>query len=255
MSNASFLPEDYLEQKAERRTNFISLTLFAVVMVSVFAAFLVTNRKWSQVKSAKREIDARYQDFAGQIETYDGLQDQKKEMMNRAEVAAALVERVPRSILLWELIARMPQRLGLVEFEMKSERVKVRAQAPKKETGPRRLSSGPRRPQTVAQSGEKPKTIEVPTYTVKLKLVGVAPSDTEVSEYLKELDGFDLVQDVRLEYTEKKVVEGRELRQFLMTMTVNPGFDARHLAPVVKSDELTDPMSDQIRFSGDRKGG
>ena len=41
MSTTSFLPEDYLDQKAERRTNMISLALFAIVMVSVFAAFLV----------------------------------------------------------------------------------------------------------------------------------------------------------------------------------------------------------------------
>ena len=67
MSNASFLPEDYLDQRAERRTNLISLTLFAIVMVSVFAAFLVTNSKWSQVKDTQRAINAEYAQAADKI--------------------------------------------------------------------------------------------------------------------------------------------------------------------------------------------
>jgi hypothetical protein len=111
MSNASFLPEDYLDQRAERRTNLISLTLFAIVMIAVFTAFLVTNRQWSQIKSAQRAINDEY-------------------MMSKAELAAALVERVPRSILLAGLINRMPKGLGLLEFELKSDRVRVKQATP-----------------------------------------------------------------------------------------------------------------------------
>ena len=44
MTDASFLPDDYLAHQAEKRTNVISLTLFVVVMFAVFGAFLVTNR-------------------------------------------------------------------------------------------------------------------------------------------------------------------------------------------------------------------
>ena len=51
MSNQTFLPEDYLAQKAERRTNLICLALFAVVMMAVVGAFLVTNRQWSRMRN------------------------------------------------------------------------------------------------------------------------------------------------------------------------------------------------------------
>ena len=37
-NNSSFLPDDYLDQRADRRTNLISLVLFAVVMLAVFLA-------------------------------------------------------------------------------------------------------------------------------------------------------------------------------------------------------------------------
>ena len=117
-TTTSFLPEDYLDQKAERRTNLISLSLFGIVMVSVFAAFLVTNRQWSQVKSARASINEQYEQAAAQIETLNELEQQKDQMLSKARLAAALVERVPRSILLAGLVNRMPNRLGLLEFEL-----------------------------------------------------------------------------------------------------------------------------------------
>ena len=40
MSNQTFLPEDYIAHKAERRTNIICVILFVVVMVAVFGVVL-----------------------------------------------------------------------------------------------------------------------------------------------------------------------------------------------------------------------
>ena len=125
-TTTSFLPEDYLDQKAERRTNLISLSLFGVVMVSVFAAFLVTNRQWSQVKTARGAVNEQYAQAAAQIETLNELEEQKNQMLSKARLAAALVERVPRSILLSELINRMPNRLGLVELELKEQELFIK---------------------------------------------------------------------------------------------------------------------------------
>ena len=89
MSTTSFLPEDYLDQKAERRTNLISLTLFAIVMVSVFAAFLVTNRQWSQVKAARASINDQYDQAAEQIRRLNELEKQKDQMINKARLRSS----------------------------------------------------------------------------------------------------------------------------------------------------------------------
>src|SRR5262245_30437483 len=124
MANTSFLPDDYLAERQERRTNLICLTLFAVVMLAVFGAFLVTNRQWSQVAKARDVVNAEYQDAAVRIEKLKELEEQKEQMLGKAELAAALVERVPRSILLADMINRMPPQLSLLEFELKSERIK-----------------------------------------------------------------------------------------------------------------------------------
>src|SRR5688572_9559140 len=103
MNNTSFLPEDYLAQKAERRTNLISLTLFAVVMIAVVGAFFVTNRQERLLKQRKFQINVDYQAAGTKIEELQILVTQRQEMMEKAVLAGALVERVPLSILLAEL--------------------------------------------------------------------------------------------------------------------------------------------------------
>ncbi|MHC4218867.1 MAG: PilN domain-containing protein [Planctomycetota bacterium] len=248
-TTTSFLPEDYLDQKAERRTNMISLSLFGIVMVSVFAAFLVTNRQWSQVKSARASINEQYEQAATQIETLNELEQQKNQMLSKARLAAALVERVPRSILLAELINRMPNRLGLLEFELKSQKIKPAREAPARRASTGRL--GPKRAMTRAEAAnlQDEKKVEPPRYQVSLTLVGVAPTDVEVSQYISELNSYPLLRDVNLEYSEERKFEGDKMRQFEIKMTLNPNADVRDAAPTMKRNSVGDPMSDELKIT------
>jgi Tfp pilus assembly protein PilN len=241
----TFLPEDYLAQKAESRTNLISLILFAVVMLGVLLAFLVTNQKYSQVKKEQMIINARYQTAAEQITELTELEQQKSEMLQKAKLSGALVERVPRSILLAELINRMPDRLSLLEFHLESEPLKpaIRRQV---DRGAGRM--GPKRGQTKAEAGETMEQVRAPRYEVKINLVGVAPTDLEVSRYMAELNAYPLVDGVTLDYSEEKEIEEQLMRQFAIYMTLDPDADVRNVEPLILPRSLVNPMSDEMRF-------
>src|SRR5688572_13272768 len=118
MTQSSFLPEDYLAQKAQHRTNIISLTLFGVVMSAVVGAFFVTNRQAQLVKNLQETVNAQCLQAGSKIDELKQLDLQKEEMLQKAELAGALVERVPRSILLAELINRMPEKLALLTMDL-----------------------------------------------------------------------------------------------------------------------------------------
>ena len=235
MTTTSFLPEDYLDQKAEHRTNMISLSLFGIVMVSVFAAFLVTNRQWSHVRKARASNNSQYEDAAGQIKRLNELERQKDQMLTKARLAAALVERVPRSILLAELINRMPPRMGLVKIELKSDKLKPAVRRVTANTGslkrPMRARS---RSQIAKQRGEDKPQVAVPRYRVKLKLVGVAPTDLQVSRYMASLSAHPLLKDVTLEYSEERKMANSRVRQFEIRMELNDKLDIRDVAPMIK---------------------
>ncbi len=244
MHNASFLPEDYLAQKAERRTNLICLTLFVVVMVAVFGAFLVTNRQWSQIRASKEYIDAQYRDAAVRIEELTELESQREQMLHKAELAAALVERVPRSVLLAELINRMPDRMSLLEFDLKSTLIKKIRETDRPRRSKRR---GPRRARTRKDASIESKKIEAPRYKVELTLVGTAPTDLEVSRYMSELNAYKLLRAVTLKYSEEKEFDDRTMRKFQINLQLEPGADVRMLdAP---TEPIKDPMSDELKFT------
>ena len=56
----SFLPSDYIVQKAESRANIVCLILFGTVLFGVVGAFLVTHRAWNTVREQQRQINAEY---------------------------------------------------------------------------------------------------------------------------------------------------------------------------------------------------
>jgi Tfp pilus assembly protein PilN len=244
-NSGSFLPDDYIAQRAELRTNVISIALFVVVMFSVLLAFLVTHQNRSDVKSQQVLINTRYQKAASEIRELTELEEQKSETLNKAELAAALVERVPRSNLLAELINRMPDRLSLLEFELTSEKLKpviLRTESKDQRTG--RLA--PQRGKTREEAAESSK-VQAPRYRVEVALVGVAPTDLEVSRYLAELNSSKLLRDVTLEYSEEKEVEGHTMRQFSITMRLDPEADMRDVDPVIVPRRLN-PMGDELQI-------
>ncbi len=246
MSTSTFLPDDYIEQKAARRTNIINLTLFAVVLVGVFAAFLVTNRQWSQVKKEQEAINIRYQQEADKVRDLKELEVQRQDMLDKAELAASLIDRVPRSILLAELVNRMPSNLSLLQFEMTSMELKPQRTAVKR--GSTGKLGGPDRPKTRDEVAREVKKITPPRHRVDISIIGLAPTDVEVSRYMHNLNQFILVEDVRLAFSEEREIDDRILRQFKIHMSLDPDVDARALVDPEASAPESDPMGSTTSY-------
>jgi Tfp pilus assembly protein PilN len=254
-TNSSFLPEDYLAKKAERRTNFICLVLFVVVMLMVFLAFVFTNQRHTQVMDRQTEINDRYQSSAENIKLVNELDGQMDDVLHKAELVAALVEPVPRSNILSELVNRMPDRLSLLEFELRSE--KLKPTVPKKKDAEEKVGRlGPERAKTKEEAAEEPTRIEPPRYRTSMSLMGVAPTDQEVARYMASLNACDLLLDVKLIYTEEQEIAGQVMREFKFDMMLAPNADVLELDPLIKPRSgVMDPTSDVLRFiapGGDR---
>lgn len=237
----SFLPEDYVKSKGERRANMLSLTLFGVMMLAVVAAFFATNRKWMSVRNEQRSINAMYVREAEKIEELKALEVQRSDMINKAEVTAALVERVPRSVLFAELVRRMPEDLTLTELELESEEVKVARGA--------RSSGGVR---TLTGAGEKSKskdkkkeeeagsTVYVPQYNQTLRIMGVGLENDDIATYIENLRSSELLDSVELRFIKESKIDGVLLRSFELTAGIRKGADARGLVKPVEPLEIPD---------------
>ncbi len=244
-NNESFLPEDYLQKKIARRTNAICITLFALVMAGVVGAYLVTDRQRAEVRRLQDEVNVSFEDAAKRIEQLEQLQIDNKIMLQRRKVAEVLVERIPRSVILAELTNRMPSTLSLLEFDMETKVLR---------TAPRPKTAIQRETEKNAKDRKKlkqPDLVEIKPTELTLTLIGVAPTDLEVSQFLAMLNQHELFQNIYLRYSEGTTVQDRAMRKFELELTLNQNIDPHRLD---NNTELPmDPMGDTISINQDGK--
>lgn len=238
--NASFLPADYVERRHAGRTALLGACLFMVVMVGVAGAFLVTYRQRNDIRARQDMINAEYDTEAAKIEQLKKLEQQRNLMLDKAEVTAALIEKVPRSILLAELITRMPKDITLVELELKSKRI----DPPKPKVDPKKDAAAKVKT-LAAKAGAKtgddkkepePQRIMAPKFEHSLMLRGVASVNNDIAEYLGQLQVCPLLQNVELQYIKETTINDMQLRSFEILAQIRPDADAHELATTLPTE-------------------
>ncbi|TVQ60942.1 MAG: hypothetical protein EA378_10225 [Phycisphaerales bacterium] len=225
--NQSFLPEDYVQSKGETRTNLIAVFTFALVMFGVVSAFIVTSRQWESVRAERDVIEAQYDEAKLRIEQLNALEQQRMEMVGKAELTTALIERVPRSVLLAELVTRMPAGVSMSEFHMTSKRVNQAPATPAPATPAIRSLSG----QTSGGAPASPARPRVlpPRFEYSLSIRGVAEVNNQIADYLRSLQSCPLLEGVELEFIRNTIEDNVALRSFRIVARLRDDADARSL--------------------------
>jgi Tfp pilus assembly protein PilN len=217
----SFLPDDYLERKARRRTNAICAVLFCVVISAIGGAFTVTERSMREIEDQYAAVQQQYTDAAKRIEQVQQMQEKQRKMAQQAELTAGLLEKVPRSFVLAELTNGMPTGVSLLDFRLESTI----------------LASAPSRPKTAFEirqaqvtAAAQPGAViaaapQAKNYDVMMRLNGVALTVEQVGDFLGLLGKSRMFNDVNLISTEEfKQPENPDakLRKFAIEMKLNP---------------------------------
>ena len=226
VNDASFLPEDYIQRRNELRTNVLSVSLFILVTLGVVGAFLVTNRQWNEVKDFQQAINVRYTQAAQDIELLKKLEETKAENEHKAQLTTSLIEKVPRSILLAELINRMPDQMGLTEIILESERV----DKPRVTRTPKGAKSFSKSKKDKKEE-ETPK-VKAPVMNTTLEIEGVTPAHRDVAQYLKALQECPLLTGVELVFSESAQYREADVFRFSINATLRADIDARHIDPI-----------------------
>lgn len=242
--NHSFLPEDYLEKRAQKRTNFISLTLFVIVMAGVVAAFYVTDQQRREVRDLQSQVNGQFEEAARRLDQFEKLQAQREQMIHKAQVTGTLIERVPRSVLLAELINSMPVNLSLLELNVDTK-VLARAPAPKSAMERARNTKAKKK-----DNDAEPARIQPPETQVEITLIGVAPTDVQVAQFMTSLGHNEMFTDQHLGFSEEAKVKNASMRKFRVGIQIAPGVDVqRHQPKMVKRDSVPNPMSDRMEIT------
>jgi Tfp pilus assembly protein PilN len=212
----TFLPEDYISRRTEVRANVLMLTLFAIVLAGVVGAFFVTNRHWQNLRVRQEIVSAEYSAEGKKIEQLKALENQRASMMEKAEITAALVEKVPRWAVLGELTLRMPQSMRLDNFLIKS----TRHQPPQPAAAP-----GKAAPQSLVKSitgpgakkePEKPRIL-APRFDYQVTVEGTAVENNDIADFLSSLKRSPVFDRVELQFIRDAKEGGRDMRKFQVT--------------------------------------
>lgn len=242
MPDMSFLPEDYVEKRAQRRANVICVTLFVVVVSGVLGAFYVGGRQQSVVKAQLDEINQRFADAEQRLIQLDELEKRKAQMMRKAKLTGALLERLPRSLVLSQLINNMPTSVSLLELELETSVVK-------KSSSIQRSALDKHKANTKKAAEGEADMPEVKPTQVSVNLIGVATTDVDVAQYMTDLKNSPLFLSVNLGFSEEIKINDVSMRKFRIETIINQEIDLRDYEPVmVKRDLKQNPMGSTINI-------
>jgi hypothetical protein len=235
----SFLPDDYLETKRQRRTNVICAGLFLAIMSGIGVGFTTVEKSLRVTEKEHDEVVKEYAEAATKISQQRQMQEKHQRLNAQAELTASLVEKVPRSRLLAELTNAKPAGVSFKDVSLDS---KLRSGG---SGGGAKSQLEIKRAAMEAAGGSAKSSAPVPqakNYDVTVRVTGRADNDVQVAQFMAKLNQSELVQDVNLVVSDEEVVNEARMRQFQIEMQINPGAEvltgpggpARHAGAAVE---------------------
>ena len=171
------------------------------------------------VEQRHDQIVREYTEAARRIEQVKQMHDKQRRIVQHAQLAASLVEKIPRSNLLAALTNDLPSGVSLLDFSLEAHQ---RVSAPI--TG---NSFDQRKAALDAQRTAEAGATDVPKEEVPLKLTGVAETDVQVAQYMTKLNACPLLRDVNLVISESVKENKQTMRRFQIEMMLNPSAEVQ----------------------------
>lgn len=252
---ASFLPTDYVRGKGQARASMFAILLFVLVLAGVIGAFFVNHQRWNRVRDEQKVVAASFKEETAKIEQLKELEDQRVVLTDKAEIVTALKDRVPRSVLMGEIIRGIGSSITLTEINLDGERVRPPAVKPVAKGAVKSIGvSGVGNGKDQAPAAPK---VHPPKFKFSLAVDGLSGSNDDIADYLASLQASPLLSSVELQFINQTQIDSIDFRKFRITMklsqnadaslvegTVAVGIDGEPLDEVL--DEDSDDTSDAV---------
>ena len=216
MVNINFVPDDYAQSNESRRTNFIYLVLFGVVMIALGGSFVSIKIRQRACYTSEEMINARMTEIKEAIKQFEELQARKREMMKTALTTSELLEPVPRSILLASLTNNLPEGVSLSKVDLIQKQMKQDpAVTTSKFQSAQSQSANGSKQAVQSQNGahENPEKL----LETHIDIGGLAPSDLQVASYIEQLSNSSLLDNVALVESKEFKIQDSTIRQFKLS--------------------------------------
>jgi Tfp pilus assembly protein PilN len=205
MQVINFVPQDYIKRKRARKANMLCGMLAAVVVVALGIALMLTGATGDEIEQMQSTAQSRLSEAAADVARWKKMQSDRQALLERAERSAELMNPLPHSRIVAEVVSALPSSSALTELHVLDQKVRViEAAAPPAGAAGRR--------------GRQPAQVVRERVETRLRVIGIAPTDVEVARVMAGLSGSALFEKVELAYSEDQVVSGRAVRKFEVSM-------------------------------------
>jgi hypothetical protein len=243
----NFLPEDYMERKAQHRTNIICLALFCMVMAGVAGGFVVTEKRQAAIEEQARRVNNDMLQASESLKQLEVLEEKKKLMMQKASTSASLMESVPRSLLLATVTNNLPPGVSLVDYQLIRKEEANRAAKAGAGTRNKKEAAAEADKKNKDKEKEKEAEVKLPPAVTSFELTGLASSDLQVASMIAALNQCPLFQQVNLVFSEEYQEKDKDntvaetLRKFKVMVVLNP---------VARASEADVEMARKVHVTG-----
>jgi len=207
----NFLPDDYVRRRKVRRANIICALLAAGGLLLIAATVGLAAIRAIGLAAARAAVDRQYEKASLKINDLQQLENRKEGLLRKAELSAALLERVPRSHVLACLTNLLPPETSLTSLSMEPEEVRIETPGAKSKIP------------TKGKKGKKLAAVQSET-RIRFRLDGLAQTDVQVAEYISRLAADPLFESVDLQFSEEfPYEEGITMRRFQLSFLLSKG--------------------------------
>jgi hypothetical protein len=201
MRELDFLPGWYPQLQRKKRILVLQLWMTLVMVLGTGAWYFQLEQSVAAAQERLRALDS---ELAQSDENLRQLQEQV-EFKNRLRLQEQIVARLGVSVemtrLLHLLQAAMPREMSLVEMSLDT----------REQTRP--ISTA-----AAARAGANRETLI--ERSLQVKVVGVAPNDSDIATLLSGLNSMPFLKQVALSYARDRVDEGHLMREFEISFTM-----------------------------------
>jgi Tfp pilus assembly protein PilN len=202
MIQIDFLPERIRQQRRRRRLLFRQGYLMLLCIVALGVMTYMFQLRVAHASDELTILRSRGKAMESQMALREELNGQLADLMIKGRIEQQLGRRVGTLQVLGELQHVLPETMTLTNLTMETVEVPVLEDpASRRNGGSRAVTRGGR---------SRGKTVK----RVRLVITGMAPTDVDVANFIGQLAGSRLFEDVSMGYAKTENFRGRTARKF-----------------------------------------
>ena len=191
MREIDFLPDRVKAQRDRRRRLAVQGYLMIVCLVGLAFLGYMSHVRVARAQGELDLLTSRGDAMKRQLALRDTMEEQLSDLMIKKRIEEQLGRRVGTLDVLGELQRVMPDSMTLTNLAMETVEIRMPAVA-----------------------GRPGGEAEKPVKRVRLVLTGMAPSDVDVANFIGQLAGSKVFEDVNMGYARNITYRGRTARKF-----------------------------------------